>query len=107
MPTAQLGERTAILIEGKEAEHFLQNILTNDLDQLQKDEARPGALLSPQGKILFDFLISRYGEDSFLLDCRSEQVDDFMRRLMLYRLRSKVDISLANQILVFVLQAKF
>lgn len=102
MPTAQLGERAAILIEGKEAEHFLQNILTNDLDQLQKDEARPGALLSPQGKILFDFLISRYGEDGFLLDCPSEQADDFIRRLMLYRLRTKVDISIAKQMLVFV-----
>lgn len=101
MPTAQLGERTALLIEGAEAEHFLQNILTVDLDRLESGEARPGALLSPQGKILFDFLISCHGENGFLLDCRSEQADDFMRRLMMYRLRSKVDIAVAKQILVF------
>lgn len=101
MPTIQLGDRSIILIEGAEAEHFLQNILTCDLGRLGKDEARPGALLSPQGKILFDFLISRHGETGFLLDCRQDQAADFVRRLMLYRLRSKVDISILDQLFVF------
>lgn len=101
MPNAQLRDRSTILIEGADAEHFLQNILTVDLDLLKAGEARPGALLSPQGKILFDFLISRRGEHGFLLDCRHEQVEDFVRRLTLYRLRSKVEISIADQLLVF------
>ena len=101
MPTAHLRDRVTILIDGADAEHFLQNILTVDLDRLEKDEARPGALLSPQGKILFDFLISRRVENGFLLDCRKEQAQDFIRRLMLYRLRSKAEISLQDQLLVF------
>jgi folate-binding protein YgfZ len=100
MPTAQPGDRAAILIEGPDAEHFLQNVLTVDLDGLAAGEARPGALLSPQGKILFDFLISRRGEDGFLLDCRAESTGDFMRRLTLYRLRAKATISLADQLVV-------
>jgi folate-binding protein YgfZ len=100
MPTAQLGDRAAILIDGPDAEHFLQNILTVDLDQLGGGEARPGALLSPQGKILFDFLVSRHGQGGFLIDCRADSTTDFMRRLMLYRLRAKADISVADQIVV-------
>lgn len=101
MPTAQLRDRTIILIEGAEAEHFLQNLLTTDLDQLGPGEAKPGALLSPQGKILFDFLISRTGTNGFRLDCRAEQADDFIRRLTLYKLRAKVDISRPDEVNVF------
>ena len=100
MPTAQLSNRTALLVEGPEAEHFLQNILTTDLDQLGPGDALPGALLSPQGKILFDFLISRSNEGGFLLDCREELADDFLRRLMLYKLRAKVEISKRDQLVV-------
>ena len=101
MPTAQPGDRAAILITGPDAEHFLQNVLTADLDGLREGEARPGALLSPQGKILFDFLISRRGSDGFLLDCGAGQAGDLARRLTLYRLRAKAQISVPDQVLVF------
>ncbi|MBD0415831.1 CAF17-like 4Fe-4S cluster assembly/insertion protein YgfZ [Oryzicola mucosus] len=93
MPTAILDNRALISVSGGDAEHFLQNILTLDLDKLAEGEARPGALLTPQGKILFDFLISRNGADAFLLECRADIAADFIRRLMLYRLRAKVEIS--------------
>ncbi len=100
MPSALLSDRTLISVTGAEAEHFLQNILTTDLDTLAEGEARPGALLTPQGKILFDFLISRYGSGGFRLDCRTEVADDFLRRLMLYKLRAKVEIGKQEQMLV-------
>jgi folate-binding protein YgfZ len=102
MPTAQLDDRALISVSGADAEHFLQNILTADLDALPAGEAKPGALLTPQGKILFDFLISRNGETGFILECRVDVADDFVRRLMLYRLRAKVDISVQDQLLVSV-----
>jgi tRNA-modifying protein YgfZ len=92
MSIVHLDDRALISVEGAEAETFLQNIVTTDLTVLAEGEARPGALLSPQGKILFDFLISRGGEDRFLLDCHDALADDFVRRLMLYRLRAKVTI---------------
>ncbi|MGN6143149.1 MAG: CAF17-like 4Fe-4S cluster assembly/insertion protein YgfZ [Mesorhizobium sp.] len=100
MPSALLKDRTVILVSGPDAEHFLQNILTTDLDRLAPGEARPGALLTPQGKILFDFLISRASDNTFRLDCRADVADDFIRRLMLYRLRAKADISKQEQVLV-------
>ena len=102
MPFALLKDRALVSVSGPDAETFLQNILTTDLDALAAGEAKPGALLSPQGKILFDFLISRAGENAFRLECRAETADDFVRRLMLYRLRAKVEIAKADQALVSV-----
>lgn len=100
MPSALLSDRTLISVSGPDAEHFLQNILTTDLDTLAEGEAKPGALLTPQGKILFDFLVSRDQTGGFLLDCRAETADDFIRRLTLYKLRAKVEISKQDQLLV-------
>ncbi|CDX33322.1 Folate-binding protein YgfZ [Mesorhizobium plurifarium] len=102
MPFAQLKDRALISVSGPDAEHFLQNILTTDLDALPHGEAKPGALLSPQGKILFDFLISRAGDNAFHLECRADIADDFVRRLMLYRLRAKADIAKQDQALVTI-----
>ncbi|WP_202323191.1 CAF17-like 4Fe-4S cluster assembly/insertion protein YgfZ [Mesorhizobium sp. 113-3-9] len=106
MPFALLKDRALISVSGLDAEHFLQNILTTDLDTLGKSEAKPGALLTPQGKILFDFLISRAGENAFLLECRADISDDFIRRLMLYKLRAKVEIAKSEQALVTVAWGK-
>ena len=97
MPTIQLSNRSLIRVEGPDAENFLQNILTTDLDALAQGELKPGALLTPQGKIMFDFLIARSGDAGFLLDCRSDLADDFVKRLTLYRLRAKADISKQDQ----------
>jgi folate-binding protein YgfZ len=102
MPFALLKDRALIIVSGPDAEHFLQNILTTDLDTLGESEAKPGALLTPQGKILFDFLISRAGENAFRLECRADISDDFVRRLMLYKLRAKVEIAKSEQTLVTV-----
>lgn len=99
MPTTRLADRALITVEGPDAEHFLQNILTVDLDGVASGVAAPGALLSPQGKILFDFLVSRTN-DGFRLDCRADIADDFVRRLTLYKLRAKVQISRLDQPLV-------
>ncbi|MCV3240117.1 YgfZ/GcvT domain-containing protein [Mesorhizobium sp. ZC-5] len=102
MTTVHLANRTIVSVSGPDAEHFLQNILTTDLDKLAAGVAKPGALLTPQGKILFDFLISRRGADGFLLDCRTDVADDFVRRIMLYKLRAKVEITKRDQQLVSV-----
>ncbi|MBX3595943.1 MAG: folate-binding protein YgfZ [Rhizobiaceae bacterium] len=97
MPVVILEDRALISVAGPDAEHFLQNVLTTDLDKLPKGIAVPGALLTPQGKIQFDFLISRRGEDGFLLECRTDIASDFAKRLTFYRLRAKADITLQNQ----------
>jgi folate-binding protein YgfZ len=102
MPTARLDDRAIVSVSGPDAEHFLQNIVTADLDTLISGEAKPSALLAPQGKILFDFLISRHGASAFRLECRADISDDFVRRLILYKLRAKVEISKQDESLVAV-----
>ncbi|HLP65929.1 MAG TPA: folate-binding protein YgfZ, partial [Rhizobium sp.] len=92
MPAAFLPDRALIRTSGPEAEHFLQNLVTTDVAALPAGEARPGALLTPQGKVLFDFLISRDG-DGFLLETAAGQQADLVRRLTMYKLRAAVTIA--------------
>ncbi|MCL6706881.1 folate-binding protein YgfZ [Pseudomonas sp. R2.Fl] len=92
MPAAYLPDRALIRVGGPEAEHFIQNLITTDVEQLGDGAAAPGALLTPQGKILFVFLVWRDG-DGFVLDTTESQRDALIRRLTLYKLRAKVDIS--------------
>jgi len=100
MPVVHIPDRTLISVAGPDAFDFLQNILTPDLAVLGRQEAKPGALLAPQGKILFDFLISFAGEQALRLDVRSDVADDFLRRLMLYKLRARIEISKQDQVFV-------
>lgn len=90
MPAVFLKERSFIRVAGAEAESFLHNLITTDLASLGADEARPGALLTPQGKILFDFMIWRDGP-GFLIETDTAQRESLLKRLTMYRLRAKVD----------------
>lgn len=103
MPVIHLAERALVRVSGPEAEHFLQNLITTDLTGMGTDVWKPGALLTPQGKIMFDFLVAREAPDAFVLDCRADVAPDLQKRLMLYKLRAKVDISVEEQGSVAVL----
>ncbi|ACL55723.1 YgfZ/GcvT domain-containing protein [Methylobacterium nodulans] len=89
MPIASLTDRAVLALTGDDAPGFLQGLITCNVETLPPDEARLGALLAPQGKILFDFLLSRAG-DGFHLDAPRAVLPDLMRRLTLYRLRARV-----------------
>ncbi|MDP9633954.1 UNVERIFIED_ORG: folate-binding protein YgfZ [Ensifer adhaerens] len=93
MPRVRLDDRAIVSVSGKDAEDLLQGLITTDLDALAPDEARPGALLTPQGKILFDFMISRDG-DGFRLETTADQAEALLKRLTMYKLRSAVILSL-------------
>ena len=96
MPAAYLQNRRFIRISGQEGEHFLQNLITTDIASLPPGEARPGALLTPQGKILFDFMVWRDG-DAFVLETASDQMEALVRRLTMYKLRAAVEISAMDE----------
>ncbi|WP_342154272.1 folate-binding protein YgfZ [Methylorubrum sp. SB2] len=92
MPIALLPDRAVVAVTGAEATAFLQGILTCNVETLPEGEARLGALLTPQGKIQFDFFVSRDGAEGFKLDVAAERAPDLVKRLGLYRLRAKVGI---------------
>ncbi len=96
MPHARLSDRATLHLTGVEAEPFLQNLVTADLAGLGPGEARPAALLTPQGKILFDFLVSRI-DDGLRLDVASGARGDLAKRLTLYKLRAKVTIAPSDE----------
>jgi folate-binding protein YgfZ len=91
-----LDDRGVVRVSGEDAASFLQGVLTNDVESLGARQARYAALLTPQGKILFDFLVVRLPADSgaaFALDCSAAQAGDLAKRLGFYKLRAKVTIS--------------
>ncbi len=83
--------RAAFRIEGPEARHFLHNLLTADIEGLKPGNATYGALLTPQGKILFDMFVFDAG-GAFLVDCSAAQKADLTKRLTFYKLRAKLSI---------------
>ncbi|KQV63910.1 folate-binding protein YgfZ [Rhizobium sp. Root1220] len=93
MPAVFLRNHSLIRVGGAEAQPFLQNLITTDIQLLETDEARPGALLTPQGKILFDFMIWRDG-DNFLIETDEGQRDALLKRLTMYKLRAAVTLSM-------------
>jgi folate-binding protein YgfZ len=92
MKAARLGDRGLVRVSGPEARGFLQGLVTGDVLTLEPGEARWAALLSPQGKILFDFLMSA-ADDAILLDVKAEKAAELLKRLSLYKLRAKVEIA--------------
>lgn len=91
MPATYLPTRSLIRLSGKDAQDFLQGLITTDVESPPENEARPGALLTPQGKILFDFLVWRGGE-GFVIETEAAQREALMRRLAMYKLRAAVEI---------------
>ncbi|MEM8687565.1 MAG: folate-binding protein [Pseudomonadota bacterium] len=92
MPTfALLPSRGVIALSGEEASTFLNGLITANVEEVDQGTAAYGALLAPQGKILFDFFIQRDGE-RYLVDCSASQRPDLIKRLTFYKLRAKVEI---------------
>ncbi|MGO7154198.1 CAF17-like 4Fe-4S cluster assembly/insertion protein YgfZ [Rhizobium leguminosarum] len=92
MPAVFLKDRSLLFVSGAEAQSFLQNLITTDITALEADEARPGALLTPQGKILFDFMIWRDGE-GYTIETDAGQRDSLLKRLTMYKLRAAVTLA--------------
>lgn len=92
MPATTLENRAFIAVTGEEAEDFLQGLITTDVPSIARDESYPGALLTPQGKIMYEFMIARTA-DGFVIETHAGVGDAFAKRLMLYKLRAKVTIA--------------
>ncbi len=91
-----LADRGVVGIAGADAAPFLHNLVTNDILSLAPGEARFAALLTPQGKLLFDFLV--FAQDApegrrLLIDAPRALAPDLIRRLGMYKLRAQVTIA--------------
>lgn len=97
--SALLADRTVVALSGPDARTLLQGLITNDIEKLAPDHPFYAALLTPQGKILFDFVISE-GDGAVLLDCAATSAEALAKRLSMYRLRAKVEIGIRPQLAV-------
>ncbi len=99
MPAAHLEDRAVIAVAGPEARGFLQGLITNDIEKIAPGKGLYAALLTPQGKILFDFFLTE-GDGAILIDCAAAAREALVKRLSMYKLRAKVAIEARGQLSV-------
>ena len=93
-------DRGLLYLNGEDVKEFLQNLITNDIEKITNEMSCFAALLTPQGKYLFDFLIIKH-KAGYFLDCEKSNIDMLYKQLTLYKLRSKVEIlDLSNEFVV-------
>lgn len=91
-----LPKRGALRLTGRDVRNFLQTLITRDLDDLTPKRAIYSALLTPQGKYLFDFFLAQQ-DDDILLDGQADRLNALTKRLNSYKLRADVTITPENQ----------
>src|SRR6185436_448390 len=87
-----LDHRSVLVVSGADAEAFLQGLVTVSTLDMREGETRYGALLTPQGKIIADMILTRDAGE-FLIDCDAGVAPSLLKRLSLFRLRAAVAIS--------------
>ena len=98
--TCILEDRGIIYIEGPDTKEFLQNIITNNLDKISDKQSIYSSLLTPQGKYLFDFILVKH-KKGYVIDCEKIELENLIKALNVYKLRSKIEIlNLSDELVV-------
>lgn len=95
MPVAHLSDRGLLHVSGEDAATFLQGLITNDIRKVAGETAIHAALLTPQGKVLYEFIVRAAPEGmsaGYLIDVSRPLALELARRLAFYKLRAKVEI---------------
>jgi tRNA-modifying protein YgfZ len=92
MKAALLPDRGVVKVAGPDARKFLNGLVTTDLGKVTASRACFAALLTPQGKIIADFIVAEAADGSFLLDCPRVLAPALAERLAFYKLRAKVTV---------------
>ena len=86
-----LKERGLLSLTGIDTKDFLQNILSNDITKVDASNSIFSAILTPQGKCLFEFFVIKFN-DGYLLECDLALIVEIISHFTKYKLRSKVEI---------------
>ncbi|MGB8071391.1 MAG: folate-binding protein, partial [Pseudolabrys sp.] len=93
MQAALLPDRGVIKVAGDDARRFLNGLVTNDMAKVTPANPRFAALLTPQGKIIVDFIVAEAPTEDgggFFLDCPRALASTLVEKLNFYKLRAKV-----------------
>ena len=95
-----LDDRGILFINGQDSKEFLQNLISNDINKVDKNNSCFASLLTPQGKFLFDFIISKH-KSGYFIDCEKSQIEALYKQFSMYKLRSKIEImNLSNEFVI-------
>jgi len=87
-----------ISIKGEDSIDFIQNIISNNIKKVTVNNCIFSSLLTPQGKFLFEFTILKI-KNYFLIECNTELIKELFNKLLNYKLRSKVEIKVENDLI--------
>ena len=98
-----LEERGILYISGDDTDTFLQNLISNDIKKVNDRKSCFASLLTPQGKYLFEFIITKH-KKGYFLECEKKIIDALFLKLNSYKFRSKIELlNLSNEFVVAVL----
>lgn len=100
MYVTTLPHRGVLEIKGEDKAAFLQGLVTNDINLVTPHQAIYATLLTPQGRFLYDFFIIE-SENAYLLDAEASRLGDLLKKLSLYKLRSKITLNLRPDLQVY------
>ncbi|WP_299444530.1 folate-binding protein [uncultured Rhodospira sp.] len=90
-----LETRALLVLSGEDRVRFLQGLVTNDVTKVSPARAVFSALLSPQGKVLFDLVLAAHG-DTVLIEVEAARLEDLRARLRRFKLRAKIALAPAE-----------
>ena len=85
-----LKDRDIISVSGNDSASFLQNVIANDINKLNESNSLYSALLTPQGKYLYDFFVLKH-EKNYLIDCESETTENLLSCFQKYKLNANIE----------------
>lgn len=88
----RLPNRAILSLTGPDTLALLERTVTHKVEAWETGEARYGALLTPQGKVIADYIAHR-AADGVFIDVHEDAADDLLKRLKMFRLRSAVEIT--------------
>ena len=98
----KLDDRIIIEIIGTDTKDFLQPLITNNIELVSSKKSIYAALLSPQGKYIFDFFIFENSINGHLsIDCAKNRCAELLEKLNIYKLRYKINFNINNNISIF------
>ena len=98
-----LKDRGIILVSGKDSKEFLQNIITNDINNVKETNSIFSGIFTPQGKYLYEFFVLK-SDEGYLLDCPEEFIKEIIVFLNKYKLNSDVLIqNISNKFVVGII----
>ena len=95
---AYITSKSFISIKGEDSIDFIQNIISNDIKKVADNNCIFASLLTPQGKFLFEFIIFKT-KNIFFIECNSELIKELFNKLYNYKLRSKVEIKIEDNLI--------